>query len=115
MWFFKKKKNETEKILENKNFVQDMTSSIDVLLSLGKDSEDLTTILNELQDKVKYFNPSMNEDVLALDKKISNKLGDLKIEINKARTKGEYANAISLANEIKDDLVVERESKSKRR
>lgn len=115
MWLFGKKKNETQKILENKNAIADMADSVDVLISLARENEELVETLKTMQDQIKYFNPSMNEDVLALDKKISNKLGDLKIELNKAKQKGEYEKASELVSEIADVLVVERASKSKRR
>ena len=93
---FKKKKSEREQLLENKNAIADMASSIDVLLSIGAESSELCEILKDLQDKIKYFNPSVNEDVLLLDKKISNVLGDLKIEINKAKSKEDYSKAIEM-------------------
>lgn len=115
MWLFGKKKNETQQILENKNAIADMADSVDVLISLAKENSDLVSALTDMQDKIKYFNPSMSDDVLALDKKISNKLGDLKIELNKAKQKGEYEKASELVSEIADNLVVERASKSKRR
>lgn len=111
MWFFKKK-NKTEQLLNNKHDVEAMTSSVDVLISLGQENEELVAILKEMQDKIKYFNPSNKPEVLELDKKIVNKLGDLKIDITKAKQKGDYANALNLASEIKDSLVVERNSKA---
>ena len=115
MCFFRKKKSEREKLLENKHQVEDMASSIDVLLSIGAENEELCGILKEVQDKIKYFNPSVNEDVLLLDKKISNVLGDLKIEINKAKSKEDYSKAIETAKDIQISLIVERISKSNRK
>ena len=111
MWFFKKK-NKTEQLLNNKHHIEAMAASVDVLISLGQDNEELVAILKEIQDKIKYFNPTQKSDVLDIDKKIENKLGDLKIDLTKAKQKGEYANALSTANEIKDVLVVERNSKA---
>ena len=111
MWFFKRK-NKTEQLLNNKHHIEAMAASIDVLISLGQENEELVATLKAIQDKIKYFNPSDKSDVLDLDKKIENKLGDLKIDITKAKQKGEYANALSLANEIKDVLVVERNAKA---
>lgn len=111
MWFFKKK-NKTEQLLNNKHHIEAMAASVDVLISLGQDNEELVAILKEIQDKIKYFNPTQKSDVLDIDKKIENKLGDLKIDLTKAKQKGEYANALSLASEIKDVLVVERNSKA---
>ena len=113
--FFKKKKSEREKLLENKHAVEDMATSIDVLLSIGNENEELCEILKDVQDKIKYFNPSMSDDVLALDKKIANTLGDLKIEINKAKTKEDYSKALEMAKDIQISLIVERNSKANRR
>lgn len=114
MCFFRRK-NETEKIIQNKNYAQDMANSIDVLLALAKDNNDLCTVLTNMQDRIKYFNPSIKSEVLDLDKKINKKLSELKTEISQARNNGEYATALSLANDLNDELLTERESKSKRR
>ena len=113
--FFRKKKSEREQLLENKHNIEDMASSVDVLMSIGKDSEELCKILEEVKDKIKYFNPSMNDDVLALDKKIGNALGDLKIEINKAKSKEDFTKAIECVKDINVSLIVERVSKANRR
>lgn len=113
--FFKKKKSERERLLENKHNVEDMASSIDVLLSIGGENEELCGILKDVQDKIKYFNPSINDDVLALDKKIGNALGDLKIEINKAKSKEDFSKAIECAKDIQISLIVERMTKSNSR
>ena len=109
---FKKKKTEREKLLENKHTIEDMASSIDVLLSIGSESGELCELLKDIQDKIKYFNPSVNESVLALDKKIGNALGDLKIEINKAKGKDDYSKAIEIAKDIQISLIVERTAKA---
>ncbi len=111
MWFFKKK-DKTKDLLDNKHKVEAMAASVDVLISLASENDELVSQLKEMQDKIKYFNPSDKEDVLELDKKIENKLGDLKIEINKAKQKGDYATALSLTSDIKDALVVERNAKA---
>ena len=112
---FKKKKSEREQLLENKNTIADMASSIDVLLSIGAESSELCEILKDLQDKIKYFNPSTNDDVLVLDRRIGNALGDLKIEINKAKTQEDYSKSIECAKNIQVSLVVERTSKANRK
>lgn len=111
MCFFKKK-NKTEQTIDAKQNIAAMAASVDVLISLSKENEDLVDVLKQIQDKVKYFNPTQKEDVLALDKKIENKLGDLKIELNKAKQKGDYTTATEIANDIKDVLVVERNAKA---
>ena len=111
MWFFKKK-NKTEEIIDNKQTIASMAATVEVLISLGQDNEELVTALKAIKDKITYFNPSQKEDVLAVDKKIEAKLGDLKIEISKAKQKGDYSAANELASDIKDGLVVERNAKA---
>ena len=115
MWFFKKKKSEREQLLDNKHEIEDMASSIDVLISIANADEELVGILKECQEKIKYFNPSINKDVLDLDKKISNRIGDLKIDINKGKTSNDYSKAKASALDLKDSLIVERASKANRR
>ena len=115
MCFFRKRKSEREKLLENKHFVEDMASSVDVLVSLASANAELVDILKQVQEKVKYFNPSMNKDVLDLDKKINNKLGDLKIDINKAKSSNDYTKAIEQAKDLMEVMIVERASKANRR
>lgn len=112
---FFKKKTERESLLENKHKIEDMASSIDVLISLSKDNDELTNILKDAQDKIKYFNPTQNKEALDFDKKITNRLGDLKIEINKAKSNEDFSKPISSALDLRDSLVAERISKSIRR
>ena len=108
MCFFRKRKTEREKMLNNKHNAEDMAMSVDILLALAKESDELTKLLKDIQDKIKYFNPSMKDNVLAIDKKIANTLGDLKIEINKGKNKEDFAKAINIAKDLLDGLIVER-------
>lgn len=114
MWFFKKK-TERENILDNKHNIEDMAASIDVLISIGKDSEELVDILKEVKDKIKYFNPTQNKDALEIDKKIANRIGDLKIDINKAKSSGDYTKPIASVKDLKDSMIAERIAKANRR
>ena len=113
MWpFGKKKKNDTTKILDNKHLVEDMTASVDVLLALARENSELTDILSEIQDKIKYLNPSKNEEVAELDEQIANKLELIKSELSKANQTGNFKIAIDLALDLRDNLLVTRASKS---
>ena len=73
---------------------------------------EILELLKDIQGKIKYFNPSVNDSVLALDRKIANSLGDLKIEINKAKGKDDYSKAIEIAKDIQISLIVERTAKA---
>ena len=112
---FFKKKSETQKIVEIKHELENMAASMDVLISLAKDNAELVDVLEEIQGKVKYFNPTQDKDVQALDKKINNKLGDLKIDISKGKNKEDYTKALETAREVRDILVVERTAKANRK
>ena len=111
MCFWKKKKNNTTKILENKHFIEDMASSVDVLLSLGKEDSEYIDILTDIQDKIKYLNPSLNEEVTNLDAKIADKLELMKKETQDARQTGNFIIVKDMALEIRDNLLAERASK----
>lgn len=112
MWFFgKKKKNDTTKILDNKHFIEDMTGSVDVLLAMGRENDELTEILTDIQDKIKYLNPSLSEEVTALDSQISDKLNLMKSEVSKAKQTGNFKIVIDMALDLRDGLLVERASK----
>ena len=110
-----KKKNKREEILKNKHSAEGLASNVDVLISLARENEEVVDLLEQLQDKVKYFNPTDNKDVLTLDTKISHRIDDLKIAINKAKAKEDYS---AVKQEIEDLLysaVEERIAKAKQR
>ena len=115
MCFFKKRKNEREQLINNKHNIEDMVAQLDVLLSLARDNQELVGILNEAKEKIKYFNPTINKDALDIDKKINNRIGYLKIEINKAKSSEDYSKPIASALDLRDSLVAERNAKSIRR
>lgn len=91
-----KKKKGTEKdiLLASKDLIASNAQSIEVLLVLAKGKEKTTKELKALQDKLKYLSPSTNEKVKAIDEKIKDELGDIKIELNKKK------------DEEKDDKVM---------
>lgn len=85
--FKKKGKHGTEKemINESKDLIASNAQFIEVLLVLAKGKENMIRELKEIQDKLKYLTPSANEKVTAIDEKIKDELGDLKIELNKKK------------------------------
>ena len=115
MCFFRKRRTEREQLLINKHDIEDMTAQVEVLLSLSRDNVELADILAEIKEKIKYFNPTMNKDALDFDKKISNKIGDMKIEINKAKSTGDYTKPIESARDLRDSLIAERTARAVRR
>ena len=55
---------------------------VDVLLLLDKDKK-FERSLNELKDELLYISPRENKEVSELDQKIKEKIGDLKLILNK--------------------------------
>lgn len=56
--------------------------------------------LKKLADVLTYSSASRDAQVVAFDKKISDKLGDLKIALNKAKSNERYDVVMELADEI---------------
>lgn len=110
-----KKKNKREEILKNKHFAEGLAANVDVLISIARENDDIVDLLKQLQDKVKYFNPTDNKDVLALDNKIANRIDDLKITINKAKAKDDYSAVKQEVEDLLFSAVEERIAKSKQR
>ena len=114
MCFFKRK-NEREELLKNKHDIESMAQYCDILLASSEENAELTDKQNELKDKIRYFNPTQNKDALSLDKKISKQLEDLRNDINKAKTLGDYSSVLTSVDDLKNTLVIERQVKSSRR
>ena len=91
----KKGRKGTEKDIlnESKDLIAANAQAVEVLLILAEGKENTIGQLKLLQDKLKYLSPSTNEKVKAIDEKIKDELGDLKIELNKKK------------DESKDDKV----------
>lgn len=102
------KKTEREELLESKHYIENMAQYCDILISLAQENDILVEKLEEIKDKVKYFNPTKNSDTIILDKKIKNKLEDFKIEITKSKSKEDYSIAIKSADDLLNTLIVER-------
>lgn len=84
---FKKKKSDKAVVMDSREIVNANAQSVEVLLVLANGKEELVSELKSLQEKLKYLSPSKEEKVQAIDGKIKNLLGDLKIELTK--TKGQ--------------------------
>lgn len=104
--FGKKKKEGTAAVLENKHYIDESAQLIDVLVCMSG-SDKFTERLKLFQDKLKYSNPTTDERALNLDKKISDKIGDLKIEINKTRNWEDVSKLNDLIGEL-EMLLTER-------
>lgn len=85
---FKKKGNKkTEKDVLNtsKDLIAANAQTIEVLVVLAEGDASIIKELRTVQDKLQYLSPSTNEKVKAIDEKINDELGDLKIELSKSK------------------------------
>ena len=83
MGLFKKKKS-ADKTIEDRELVEFNSDSISTLLVFTENNEQLTSQLKDLQDTLKYLIPSSKSEIMDYDKKIKNKIGDLKIALTKS-------------------------------
>ena len=97
---FKKKKN-VDKVKEDRELVAFNSKSIETLLVHAEKNQDLTNELKELQNKLNYLIPSIKSEILDYDKKIKNKIGDMKIALTKSD--GETSNK---AEDILKDIKI---------
>ena len=111
MCFFKKK-NGTKQMMENKNQLMNNARFAESLTSYSGLDMQVVNAIAEISDKLKYLNPSSRPEVSNLDKKIENKLSDLKIEITTNRINETKVNL--LVKEI-TNLIADRDYESKKK
>lgn len=73
-----------QSIIDDRGIINNNVDSIDVLIAMAGENADIVTKLKALQETIKYLNPSQEENILKMDQKIGNLLGDLKILLSKA-------------------------------
>lgn len=76
------RKKISQRVKEDKEAVERNYNSVGALLLLC-DDEKTAERLKCLSDALKYLIPTDADEVLRIDKKIGNKLGDLRIELSK--------------------------------
>ena len=80
---FKKKKKIGEIYTEDRKCVLLSAQEIDVLMVLDKKNY-YKTKFEEMKDQLLYLSPRDNKEVYEIDKKIKDKIGDLKLVLNKS-------------------------------
>ena len=111
MLFFNKK-TKTDEILNNKAFIAKMANTVDVLISLVDEGEkEVIRGLQDIQDEIKYINPSNKPNVIAWDEKINNKLADIKLAIVQAKKMLDYCGVKDIIKEMLNDTIPTRKSK----
>lgn len=83
MWFFKRKKS-SDVAKEDRAVIETNSKAIDTLIILAKNNIEIINELYALQEKLKYLAPSTKAKILERDKKIGDKLDDLKVVLTKS-------------------------------
>ena len=73
-------------VLKNKKSIENMVANVEAIIVYADGNDELCRRLVEVKDNVRFFNPTTNQKVLAVDAKLSNKLDDLKILVAKDNT-----------------------------
>ena len=108
--FFRKKKISKDLSDEDLKIIKQNCQIIDVLMVHGDACEQLCEKLKDLREKIEFLNPSTNPDVKNADKKIGDKLGDIKIALSKCSAKGDFEGWEKLVREI-EVAIAERNTK----
>ncbi len=73
-------------VLKNKKSIENMVANVESIIVYANGNDALCRRLVEIKDDIRFFNPTTNQKVLAVDSKLSNKLDDLKIAVAKDNT-----------------------------
>lgn len=110
IYFLETKNEKTDNKIElSKKSLEDLVSAFDILIALAEDNLPLKEKLEEVQDKIRYSSPSTKKEVFEYERRIENRLGDLKLALARAKTRGSYHGAERVLGEI-ELLLIERNS-----
>lgn len=73
-------------VLKNKKSIENMVANVESIIVYANGNDALCRRLVEVKDDIRFFNPTTNQKVLAVDSKLANKLDDLKIIVAKDNT-----------------------------
>ena len=73
-------------VIKNKKTIENMVANVESIIIYADGNDALCRRLVEIKDDIRFFNPTTNQKVLAVDAKLSNKLDDLKIVVAKDNT-----------------------------
>ncbi len=111
MLFFKKRKSNDEGLVENKRAIEAMTGSLETL-KVATDNAEILAKIDQVQEKIKYMNPTLDKTAHNFDKKISDAIGDLKIAIMKIKTDEDVAKILNSFKHL-EMLVADRVNNSR--
>ena len=69
---------------DDRELIATNAKSIEALIVLSEDNDEVIDELKDLQEKIKYLMPSTDAKVVDYDKKIKNLIGDLRIALTKS-------------------------------
>lgn len=73
-------------VLKNKKSIEKMVANVESIIVYANGNDELCRRLVEAKDNIRFFNPTTDQRVLAVDAKLANKLDDLKILVAKDNT-----------------------------
>ena len=73
-------------MLKNKKSIEKMVANVESIIVYANGNDELCRRLVEVKDNIRFFNPTTDQKVLAVDAKLANKLDDLKILVAKDNT-----------------------------
>lgn len=73
-------------VLKNKKSIEKMVANVESIIVYANGNDELCRRLVEVKDNIRFFNPTTDQKVLAVDAKLANKLDDLKILVAKDNT-----------------------------
>ena len=79
-----RRKKASEKVENNRELISHNARSMEALVVLAREDEELKQKFRKLEEKIKYLTPSTDGKVLDYDKKIKNLIEDLRIVLVKA-------------------------------
>lgn len=111
MCLFKKRKGSVKQVLANQDQLLNNSKFAESLVNYAGIDNKTAIRISDIADKLKYMNPSSKSEVATIDRKIENKLSDLKIEIS-----ANNINQNKVDTLIKDltNLVADRDFQSKK-
>lgn len=83
-----KQKNNQKLFEQDEKLLQSMQGKLDYLIVLCGTNVEIKERLEGIQEKIKYFEPSKN--TLEQDKRITERIDDLKIDVSRAVSKGVF-------------------------
>ena len=88
-----------------------MTGSLETL-KVATDNAEILAKIDQIQEKIKYMNPTLDKTAQNFDKKINDAIGDLKISVMKIKTEDDVAKILTSFKHL-DMLVADRINNSR--